>query len=390
MIPCSDDFLKTLKSPVKEMYIKIELYDSKNKYIKEITKSVSKNDIGSISVDKTRSVRRSFSFSLNNQNGDYTWGSDKTVWIDKRVKLFTGLKLTNGTIEYIPQGVYILTEPQDQHNSSGKIVSLTGNDKTYLFTDKRGKFVDELTIAKGTKISDAIKLIAQEGGETLFFFDTITQITPYEMTYQAGDNRWNAMNDLAALAQCEIFYDVNGYLRLKSVADLNDIQKIAPVWSFGIGDGFYAGNVRKMDETQLYNDFVAIGGGSQTQSVRHQLTVTESDSNWKDSPYSIEKIGRITYFHNNGSPDPLLITVDDCIFRNKYSCMQYLGYTERVTLSIAPHFLLDASDIIQIIDNENNVNGRYMIEKFELPLNPSIVNFDVVKQNQVVDDWDSL
>lgn len=388
MIPYSDAFKSALLSPTKELFVKMELYDSSMNYIDEISKQVTKNDVGSISVDRTRPIRRNFNFSLFNDDGQYTWGENSKIWIDKRVKVYTGLKLYDGTIEYIPQGVFILTEPQDTHTPTSKIVTLNGQDKAYLYNDKRGKILNTLTIAAGTPITTAIKTVIT--GETLFNFDNVTDTVPYDLTYNPTDNIWKCITDLANFAKCDIYYDVNGYLRLRKIDDLNDYQNEATVWSFSIGDMFYAGNVRKFDETQTYNHFVAIGGGTSTQIVRDEIVITDSDPKWAGSPYTIEKIGKITYFHNGGNADPVLVTVSDCHFRNKFSLMSYLGYSETVELSIAPLYILDTSDVIEVDDGENSVSGRYMINKFDIPLKPQLVTVECAKQVNVVSDWSTI
>jgi hypothetical protein len=371
MIPYSDNFKKALLSSKKTLYIKMEMYNSEMNFIESIEKQVSENDIGNISVDKSRPIRRNFSFSLVNKDNKYTWGDKNTIWIDKRVKIYTGLKLKDGTIEYLPQGIFLLTEPQSQHSPSGNITSISGVDKAYLYNDKRGKLINNLTIAEGISVTTAIKTIAE--GETLFLFDDVTETVPYELSYNAGENRWKIMSDLATFAKAEIFYDVNGYLRLKKVEDLNDLQNEAAVWEFKTGDMFYAGNVRKMDESNTYNHFIAIGGGTETEVVRDEIIITESNPIWANSPYSIEKIGRCVYFHNDGNSDSLLTTVEECHWRNKYELMNRLGYSEQVSMNIAPLFVLDASDIINVEDSENGVTGRYMVNKFDIPLKPQLV-----------------
>jgi hypothetical protein len=388
VIPYSDAFKAALKNPLKQLYIKIELYDNNMNFIESIEKQVSENDIGSISVDKSRPIRRNFSFSLINKDNKYTWKENGLIWINKRVKIYTGLKLKDGTIEYIPQGVFICTEPTSSSTLQGNFTSISGQDKAYLYNDKRGKFVYETTIAEGLSITTAIKTIAE--GETLFLFDNIMDTVPYELTYSTSDNRWKAMQDLAAFAKAEIFYNSNGYLVLRTVNDLNDLQNESAVWSFTKGDAFYAGNVRKMDESNTYNHFIAIGGGTETEVVRDEIIITESNPIWANSPYSIEKIGRCVYFHNDGNSDSLLTTVEECHWRNKYELMNRLGYSEQVSMNIAPLFILDASDIINVEDSENGVTGRYMINKFDIPLKPQLVTVECSKEVEIVTDWSAI
>lgn len=389
MIQASVDFIRAMKNPIKQVYLKLEMYDSQMRFIKEITSKVTRDSIGSLSVDADRDIRRSFSFTLNNKNNEFDWGSSEDVWIDKRVKLFTGLKTPKG-IDYVPQGVFILSEPSDTHNFDGKYTNVTGQDKAYLYTGNRGKFLNQLTIAVGTKITDAIKLIAR--GETLFNFDNVTTTVPYELTYEPNSNRWEAIKELALLAKCEVFYDVYGYLRLRQI-DLNQINNYSPVWSYkynGPTERFYAGNVRTMDEGTLANHILVLGGGSSTAVVRYELIVTNTDPLWANSPYAIEKIGESIYFHNNGNSDPVLMTTDDCKFRAKYELMKRLGYTERVSMNISPNYLHEVNELIFIQDDENNVQGNYVLKSFSLPLNPSLMSCECYKQEIVISNWDFI
>lgn len=392
MIPASNDFLRAMTSSIKQLYLKLEFYDSKMNFLDEFTKKVTRGDIGSISVDRNRPIRRSFSFTLDNTNGEFNWGEENLVWIDKRVKVYTGFKLLNGEVEYIEQGLFIMSEPQDSHNFEGKKVTISGQDKAYLMTGNRGKLINELIIEEGANIGNTIKILAEHVGETLFNLDPIDAVVPYELTFQSGDNIHTAIEELALLARCEVYYDVYGYLRLKKI-DLNEFEKYPSVWSYKYGDKsekFYAGNVRTFDESNLANHIRVLGGSGQTAEVLYDLEVTESVELWKDNPYSIEKIGRITHFHNNGNPDGLITTEDEAKWRAKWELMQRLGYAERLELNIAPNFMHDASDIIEIEDRENSVFGKYLIESFQLPLSPQLMTCSCVKYRNIIEDWDFI
>ena len=149
MIQASPEFIEAMKQPIKEVYIKLEFYTKDMKFIEEFTKKVSKDDSGSIFVDRNRPIRRSFSLTLDNKNNEFIWGEDNLVWIDKRIKLYIGLKVADGTIHYVPQGVFLLTEHSDMHKLMMVKATINCVDKAYLFTDRRGKIVNELTIEEG-------------------------------------------------------------------------------------------------------------------------------------------------------------------------------------------------------------------------------------------------
>lgn len=391
MIPASPEFIKAMSQPIVETYIKLEFYDSNMNYIDEFTKQCTRDDFGAISVSRDRPIMRSFSFALDNSDGTFTWGDSNLVWINKRIKIYTGLKTSNG-IEYVPQGVFVLTEPSDSHNEEGQKCFITGQDKAYLYNDKRGKIINPLTIEKDANVGTAIKLLAQQNGETMFNFDTVTATVPYEITYQPGENRWSIMEELAVFAECMIYFDVNGYLRLKKI-DLNEFTQYGVTWTYQYGintEKFYSGNIRKFDEQNLANQIVVLAGSSQTATASYTLTVDDTDPLWANSPYSIQQIGTVTYLHNNGSPDPILTTESECKWRAKYELMNRLGYSEKVSLRMIPNYLHEPYDIIQIEDSKNNVTGRYMIDAFDIPITPDYMNTEVRKEYRLIDDWDFI
>ena len=684
MMHCSPEFIQALKNPNKEFYVKLEFYSNKMEYLDEFSKRVA-DDVGQISVDMSRDIKRSFSFKLLNHDGLFTWGEDNLLWIDKRVKLYTGLKLWNGQIEYIPQGIFIVSEPSDTHNTSGKITEIMGVDKTFLYTDKRGKFINDQIIQEGTLITDAIRIIASHVGETLFNFDDIPDEedrhgrnyarVPYELNYSATDNRWNGIKELADLARCIVYYDVYGYLRLQRI-DLNRFEQEPTTWTYqyskNIDDPFYAGNERKLNESNLSNWIRVLGGSGQSAEVTYDLvvdeeslydyTITDStkrnfdngiytntmynsnpfyrfhglslgldgvnyskaentksdfqtgtlsnlyatddntlelvngqseghrilptinlstvnkigssqitwnfhtdyqgvikvetrfstnngstwsdwseqplggeivgltkgmsaiglqiqvkqiltrnnndaklgfssisihvnsayktsgsyisselvvpniekktkrtyvtfvqdlkdDTNinieirrrlgnntwsnwvvvnnddtidqftdevdisdftfqyrlnmstndvsvtpilreitfhaeveglWKDNPYSIQRIGRITHFHQEGNFDPLIRTTQEAKWRAKFELLNRLGYAERVSLNIAPNYLHDIGDIIEVVDENNSVQGKYMIDSMSVPIKPQLMTIQCYKYRKFLTDWEAL
>lgn len=379
-----------MKNPDKQLRIKIELYDSNMFFIKELTEHVTKNNIGAISANRNDPIRRSFSFTLNNKTGEYIWGADKLLWLDKRVKVYTGLLLSNGQIEYLPQGVFAITQPQDGHTFEGKLVTVECHDLAYFLTEGNSPFVNEQIIEAGVNCATAIKLLAQVAGITDFLFDNVTETVPYELTYSMNSDRWQAIQDIAAFCKSEVYFDTNGYLRLKRVADLNDLQNESAVWKFYVGDGFYSGNIRKMDSEKTANHIRVLGGSSQTETVIYDLVVDENTSLWQNSPYTVQKIGRKLYFHNEGNPDPLILNSNDAKYRAKFELMNRLGYVEQVSLNSAPIYFLEPSDIIEIIDPANGINSRYRIESLQIPLNPEMMTIECSKEEKIITDWNFI
>lgn len=420
MINHSQDFENALNSKApKEFYLKFEIFNSNMNYITEVEKQITSGDRGDIQIvasyigrrrltrDITihnRPIRRTFQFALDNSSGNFTFGETNFIWLNKLVKLYIGLKLSNGNIEYLPQGMYWLTQLQNTHDDKGKKVIIQADDRMSKYVDKRGMIINPLTIAAGVNIATAIKDIFPD--ETMFNFDSITDTVPYEMNFDIGKTRYEIANTLAELAICDLFYDESGYMRLHQI-NLNDLQNYSPVWTFTNGDYFYGGSTRQLDKTNIANHILVIGGSSSTGTVRCELivhdnyitsiktdntgTITTQINITSSNTYSVDQIGEIIYLHNNGQPDPAIATVSDAIYRAKFELLKRLGYIEILTMdNNAPVWFLDAGDVVQITDSNNGTNGNFLIDSITIPLTLNKAKIECRKEEQVITDWNLI
>ncbi|MGE6227641.1 hypothetical protein [Paenibacillus chitinolyticus] len=389
MINASKSFVDAMTSPIVESYVKLELLDRNENHIRYIEQKVSSNNIGDISVDSSRDIRRMFTITLDNSSGEFTWSEGGLIWIDnKLVKLYIGLKTSSGVIEYVPQGVFVVTQPDAIHKPNTNTVTINGQDRWTLLTGNFGRFTHITTVGKGTKISEAIKIIATNAGITKMIIDDAAATLPYDLTFQIGSNRGQALKDLAAKAftsddrAFEIFFDVNGYLRFTPV---KDPKSEAPVWSYKIDNNtLYAGSVRKLDDAELFNHIIVTGGSSNTAEFRTEIIVTEANPKWSNSPYSIEKIGDRMFPYNDGNPDSNIDTQSQCDARANFELKKRLQYTDKTSMDLAPNYLHEANDIIEIIDPSNGVSGNYQLKSFTIPIRPKVISAEAWKIREVM------
>lgn len=356
----SQAFIEQMIAPVSQVKVKLQLLDNNDNVIEEITPRLIE---GSISVDKDRDIRRTATLTIENSDNLFTWGEDKLIWLDKRFKLFVGFGA-----EYIPQGVFVVTNPEALSRPAERIVTIQGNDKAYLLAGSPiGKFVNETTIQKGVKIGTAIKQLAE--GISKFLFDNCDVTVPYDLTYSAGEARWKAMKELADLAVYTLYFDTNGYLRFRPQRDL---EKTPPCWTYKPEDyTLYAGSNKRLDDSELCNHILVIGGSSQTATV-----TAEAKDDDPDSPTSIQRIGSRLYIHG---PDPLITTKELAQARADYELQKRLAIAERVDLELVPNYLHEAEDVIELIDPNNEINDRYELVRFTIPLRAQKTQAEAVR-----------
>ncbi len=312
MISVSEDYKKAMQSDIITPIIKFELLDKDFNIIDEITTDVSYDDIGSISIDKTRDIRSQFSITFDNHNGKFTWGEDKLIWIDqKRVKLYIGFKLPTGEIEYAPQGVFILTSPEANSSPTENTVTVSGQDQWYLLTGNFGKFTTTTIFSAYTldengdyildennesqlrmeydengnpirhfRITNYIISLLKKAGITKMIIDECDAYLTTDLTYEIGDNIGQAIKDLTE--QCysrndnyfyEAFFDCNGYFRFQK---FQNPTEIAPCAVYKIEDlTMYAGSNRTLDDSTLFNHIVVLGGSGESAEFRSEEIVDE-------------------------------------------------------------------------------------------------------------------
>ena len=239
----------------------------------------------------------------------------------KRVKIYVGLKTPVG-IEYVCLGVYILSAPVGNSTPLENSTTIVGSDLWYLLSDKFGRYtnittydafekdengdyiVDENNNTKlktekdangntiynkdGTpkyyRITNYIKSILENVGITMYIIDECDSYLVSDLKYQIGDNRGQAIKDLVGKCYStfdnyfyEAYFDVNGYFRFQKYMKPTEI---APVEVYRIEDGTgYAGSIRSLDDSELFNDIIVIGGSGDSAEFRTHVRIFSG--NWK-------------------------------------------------------------------------------------------------------------
>lgn len=352
-------FKAAMTSAVVKQTLRIELLDKDENTIEQIeTEAID----GSVSVDGERDVVRQFNLTLENSDGLKTWNIGGKYWIDKKIKPYIGLKTQSGW-HYTPLGVFFLQRPTA--NSQSRTASFSGGDKMVQFDGSmRGKLANAWIIPKDTLITDAIRLLAVDGGEleSKIAFNQCTVRVPFELTYQPGEPRLKAMRELADLAVYQLFYDVNGFLRFRPLA-ADPLQQ--PVsWRYDESEWtLYAGGEKILDDDKLFNKVVVVGGSSQSATV-----YAERVNDDQNHPFSTVNIGERVYFHNGGNPDPLITKQDYADARADYELQRLMRVVERHSFYADPNFLHEAGDVCEIVDTNTATNAKFELMRFNIPL----------------------
>ena len=179
------DFLIALdKLNLREHYAKLVLLSWDEKPIREIEGIATG---GSLSVNGSSAVRRTISLQmLANANNSKLDNLDNQIAIDKKVRVFIGLKnpfrsyQQYGKIVWFPQGTFILSSANVSRSTTGWSISITGKDKMAMLDGTAGG-----TLPASVTFHE--RLIIDDDGNITVELPTIFQIIYEAVNHWGGE-----------------------------------------------------------------------------------------------------------------------------------------------------------------------------------------------------------
>lgn len=210
--------------------------------------------------------RRTLSFTLYNQGGEYT-PNIYQMWAGTRLRLDVVLEYLGETVIFT-KGYFVITKVSPSLTPEGREVTVTANDKFSWFEGATGRLTDTYEIPEGNDIEEAIKLIQlTEIGDgsvfdtkTLIFHESLkgkkTQVT---ITKNAGDTYGDLLLELATQLSAEIFYNSDGYLTVIPTQDVTEDKYKPILYSFDADNGDLTQLNFDYDYSSIVNRIIVIG-----------------------------------------------------------------------------------------------------------------------------------
>lgn len=163
-------------------------------------------------------------------------------------------------------------------------VKITGRD--YTKKCLMSKFAYSTAFAAGTSIENTIKSIAQNAGVTKFLLPLTGFTLDRDYYFERNTERWKAMNEIATAFGFELFFDAQGYLRMREFLDpvSAPLSYVFETGAFGTITDYS----KTVNDTRIFNHVVVTGESSDSTT----LPVTAQALNTEpSSPTNIDRIG---------------------------------------------------------------------------------------------------
>lgn len=212
--------------------------------------------------------RRTMNVVLSNESGHWVYGTHNTLFEGMMFRLDCGVVIRD-TLYWQQQGIFLLQEPSFSFQNSSKEISLTLCDKWGLWDGSvYGSTQFKTIIPQGVSMRQVFDTYLHEDNGTGKMWDIKpcrfnnehwNTNTFYTIKQDAGQNKSEALLDMAKTISSDIYYDNKGHCVVESNT-LEFINNNFPVvWSFKEGDNDCSSPSLKYNRSKYYNKITTKG-----------------------------------------------------------------------------------------------------------------------------------
>jgi hypothetical protein len=355
MYTVTDKFLTAIRNSTRRISV-ADIYYSNQLIYSDVPISD-----GSVSVDRSSTIRRSGSFIVSKKNVDPTtlepWGTE--------VRIRSGVQYTDRTTELVPLGIFRV---EDISWKDGQ-----DSDITVEFFD-RGKALEDAGMLGDRDMSSKYASVAlntvvtnvwdHAGYIPLVIIDpTILDIKLPKATIYSGTHLEMVASVAEAMAG-EQYFDVDGNFRVGKIPSISPEMTIDDAdWVVDVGEsGVLIEAVRKHSRTETFNAIAVYGatkndtGGDRVMGVAYDLTTRNHAGYF--SPFG-KKSKRIE--------NDALTTVNQCAQVGLQQLKNLAGLAKNVTFTSLLNPALDVGDVIAFRFLDGTVE-IHLVDSLSIPL----------------------
>lgn len=354
MYPISAAFVAALKRP-HTVISRVDVFDG------GVKKATVQPVDGLVEVDTAARIRRRCTLELVDPTGALTPTSlnDLLAPAGNEIRPYRGIRLPDGTDEYVPLGVFGVADSEILHTSEGVRVAAQGFDRSRKVSKNR--WAEPHIIASGTNVATAIKdLIDNRLPGLTFSFTTTTRTTPVVVLGLEVDNDpWVDAQTLARSIGCEVLFGPTGVCVLRTLVSAASEPSVMTY------DSTLLQVTRRLSDERTYNRVVVRGQHPDGSPIRKIADDDDPDSpTYVGDPPGSGDFGLRPYFLTSQ-----LITVADQGQDAADGLLEQVsGVVEDVNFDAIVNPAHDGGDVIRVTDGEVGIDTRYSLSALTVPM----------------------
>lgn len=346
---------------------------------------------GSLSVSLQNGKRRQASITFENLDGAFDYNVNH-LWFGQKIRLSMGVRLSDGSEYYLPQGVFYIDSPSLEWRPNSRQATYSLTDKwAYLDGSLFGKLRDTYQIPTGNNLFSAMQAVLKVSKYTLAsttdplkmidsalplftdYFNTRTttvngtiypnNLVPYDIEIEYGQTYADILLELNSLIAGWIGYDNTG--RLTVLPSENDIaDQTKPVqWDFTTNGKVFLGLSETASIGDVYNEYTIVGEALDSDIAPVGRAVNDDIT----SDTCISRIGRKSQVESASG----YYTKEQCAALAAFKLKRATVLQKSVTISSTQIFHLQENNLITVqrTDKQGSPTERHLVQSFSIPLN---------------------
>lgn len=358
MYPASANF----KAALTQDHIvvsKVEIWNS-GQYLTTINV-----DGGQVDVSSESAIRRTCQVALTTErevtNLVPDTDFDYLTPFGNEMRLFRGIQFDDGTIEYIPLGVFVITEVTISDTNEGVSINVAGEDRSILVS--RAKWTQPYKVTSGSLESSITALLQNRYADVLTNFPA-TNITINDVILGADNSNdpWKDAVYLCELVGYDLFFDVDGIATMSQFPSLEGTT-VSAIYVEG-SDTSVLSLDRSISTKETYNGVIYVVEGSK---VSTPIRVEVWDEDTTSPTYRYGPFGQVPTFINTS----IVATSAEAVRAAQLLLQKYRGAQEQITWNSLVDPTLDVDDVIYIKTVGAKVDRTVIIDSVTIPLGPT-------------------
>jgi hypothetical protein len=319
---------------------------------------------GSVNVSSKGSVRRTCSLELvtdrtsNNLVPDNQF--DLLTPFGNELRLFRGVQFSDGTKEYVPLGVFVITSVDIKDTNDGVSIALEGIDRSIKVS--RNKWTEPYQMTTGTLEASLADLLKDRYDDVEVAFPTTNvSVNQVILGLENDNDPWRDVVEIAELVGYDVYFDANGVIQLTQFPSLDGSVVVA---SFQEGAGTTVTSLnRTISTTETYNGVIYIIQGT---DVPTPIRVEVWDEDTTSPTYRFGVFGEVPIFVESS----ILATEDEAIKAATSLLNTYVGSQEVISWQGIADPTLDVQDVVYVKSNGAKVDRLVILDSLDIPLEP--------------------
>ena len=319
-------------------------------------------DTGKVSVTTSNAVRRSCEVHVSTDRTSDNLvpddGFDFIAPFGNQLRLYRGIQYTDGTEEYVPLGVFVITEVDVKDTNEGVSMVIRGEDKSIIVS--RNKWTSAYQMVNGTLEASLTALLQNRYADITTDFP-VTNISVNQIVLGSDSNLdpWKDAVGIAQLVGYDLYFDVNGVCTMKQFPTL-DAASVVATYKEGSGTTITSLD-RKISTKETYNGVVYTVEGSQ---VTTPVRVERWDEDPASPTYRYGVFGSVPTFVTTN----LISTSAEAIKAASLLLNTYIGQQEVINFESIVDPSLDVNDVVYVNSEGAKVDRTVIIDSMDIPL----------------------